>query len=706
MSISASVLRAPSARLVEVDPESEKALVALCGTDHSLSVTRDYLKGTNWTPVRAVDELVQNLLDQGRSVTRRAGPFGVSLKKEWPDISTQNNTSSMNTIGANPVRETDQNGNFFNWNLVSPDNGNTKPSLMSSSENSAPSMSTSSIIFAKIFCHENSGGTVLELVNFCTRLYPKAFFYGTTGGEKKQTTTRDTEMRGKFGDGLTSALLALVKENFTVRIISAGYQYSFFFKYNVVACDDCLHYSVKRYDVNISSFSDGMTKTNTFDASRDTLVRLESPSMGVYRTPGSFFHVDRYLDLKSDAQFLFDAPGTHSKTVDLLENAQGQIFVKNMLTQKDRNLMFGVNARGYEMKCRDREGTISAQDLKNIVKEAWSAAVSDPINGKVLANKFFESLCQSSPRSVELDMICERAAREPLSQALWRIFVEKYGDTAIPLANDVQQRFRNAPTRSRSPGHASTVHMPGKLAAWFIRIRGIAQTKTQSLTSILHDKTLNAEPIWEQQFKAFCSSKPGIKIVDVDKRSILEKQVLSLVVGTFEKDAPSLDVWKEKCVFLRGLSSIPVQSTSTSTRVNINHGHKNATRIVQRRGAELNLRIFGSEATSHRLKATEKGFQKMCNLPQLIPVFREPGTLFSEATNEAHVNNYPVYKSTTGFCIFWDEVSGYWILDKLSSLSLYCSTGKLPTDYLAHCNHYDWWLCEFWEVRATKKSGI
>ena len=85
----------------------------------------------------------------------------------------------------------------------------------------------------------------LVLVNRAAKLYPKAFYYGYTGAEKKQKSSADnSNIRGKFGDGLTSALLMLVKTGHTVKITSVGHTYSFEMKMDAVACQRCLAYSV------------------------------------------------------------------------------------------------------------------------------------------------------------------------------------------------------------------------------------------------------------------------------------------------------------------------------------------------------------------------------------------------------------------------------------------------------------------------------
>jgi len=88
-----------------------------------------------------------------------------------------------------------------------------------------------------------------------------------------------------------------------------------------------------------------------------------------------------------------------------------------MLTQTEKDLVVGLHAKKHEMQCRDREGTITQHELKDMIRSAWESAVKGDQKDLMCAHLLDEVLNNLYiNQSLEREIICSMSPRHSIAQ--------------------------------------------------------------------------------------------------------------------------------------------------------------------------------------------------------------------------------------------------------------------------------------------------
>ena len=164
-------------------------------------------------------------------------------------------------------------------------------------------------------------------------------------------------MRGKFGDGLPSSTLVLVRGIDTdIEIFSCGHRYEFFMKESGAGVN-CMYFSTTH-----------MSKTDSerHVDENDTLIAIKGLCNGE-------FDVSRYLFFQSSVERY------SGETVEILKDDRHNhcVYVKGMRVQKDvsrGSIFFGMNLLVHDMKSRDRQNTLPPEVLQKNIISGWAEA--------------------------------------------------------------------------------------------------------------------------------------------------------------------------------------------------------------------------------------------------------------------------------------------------------------------------------------------
>ncbi|CAD7926152.1 unnamed protein product [Amoebophrya sp. A120] len=701
---------APSRDLVQTDPASEVALKELCGKEHSLSITEDYLSATNWTVERACDELVQNLLDQAEVVAGR-----------------------QNTVGG-VVAEFDQSGAVGDncakhWQAVLQD-----------------SQKTTAFAHVRNMRLPGAGGAVqevLHLTSYATALYPKAFFYGHTGAEKKPTNnsaggsgnaTGAKTIRGRFGDGLTSALLVLVKDGYVVQIQSAGHRYEFLLKHNAVACGQCLHYKVVKEDQGSSLCGDNKPSSDfcpAFDSSRDTRISVHRVlARSKLNGAQQMFDPTRYLALNPEVRFIYKG-----QRYDILANQAASVFVKGMLTQREPALHNAMHTKVLELKCRDREGTITHGALKGMCVEAWTEATKSKNAARVA--QLYDTMNRNHRAHIERDAICEVGPSHPLATTLADHFVRLHGEHATAVETDDQKDAAERQGRKGVRLHSSKLAtflrrvMVGNKRYWS-RVAAPASSLAPQGAAAGHAAAAKANliakgllrkgeeaPCWMEALAELLFA-PGVKEVDVTDLNEEEAAFVSVSVDTVAAVAPHLGICGKICRFYTNASEDnegagaedaaeddPRVADKTTGKKGAGTSSSTASKKKQ---LEQVAHVFGSPSTGgYRIRAANQPdlqtvAQASAVASQASEVFGPDSKPFAIDDDEPPIGGFPVAKDATGrYYIYYDNYSHRWVLDSLQGFKTFKSTGQVShCSWVAECDADNWWETDHWYVRQSQ----
>lgn len=244
----------------------------------------------------------------------------------------------------------------------------------------------------------------IRLVNYNSVLPPVCFIGGYSGTEKTAAENRQVS-KGKFGDGMKSAVSVLLKKAKEITIITrGGFQYEFSYATRSTLSQraeaaQTLHYKV------ISPPSVYKSSSDDFDATTDTLVLIDLSPKVLAQNP-FVLDMTRYLFLDKSHTFggrlVKEPPKSPFQIIGTAErggfaNKPGRIYVKGMLAVNNGDRWgsrsgphFSYNFRGYDAMSRDRLDTMAEKEKKRWIAAAWAYF----LRGSELSPGWHEDVCE------------------------------------------------------------------------------------------------------------------------------------------------------------------------------------------------------------------------------------------------------------------------------------------------------------------------
>lgn len=254
----------------------------------------------------------------------------------------------------------------------------------------------------------HSGKTLFIQNDGCSLTHEALLFGHTT------KLDRQSEMRGKFGEGLKLGMLALVRDGKKVRIRTGGevwvpsIERSDKFNANVLVC------------------------TITPNKKTDDIVKIEIDGISPEEWL-SFSKNFRFLDIDKKEE---NKDFIHTRYGDLLLGKLdvGRIYVKGIFVCNDPKLTYGYDFSTAEID-RDRR-IMSSWDLEYNIRKMWSTAIAERPD---MIDPWYKMLSNNSRENTAFETTWALAEiPEQAKEHVKKKFVETHGDEAFPVTNIAQ----------------------------------------------------------------------------------------------------------------------------------------------------------------------------------------------------------------------------------------------------------------------------
>uniref|UniRef100_A0A0G4I9M6 Uncharacterized protein n=1 Tax=Chromera velia CCMP2878 TaxID=1169474 RepID=A0A0G4I9M6_9ALVE len=396
-------------------------------SNHQTTIAEGY--NQHWTSETAVDELVQNWIDE---VEKKAQ--SVSTYHDWKSHLRLKRDDRFNIFSA-----------VYMFDAPTRLGGAPRQEVLGS-------------------LYFDSGRKILQLINLGATIPKEAFLLGVSGGDKKKGNTR-----GKFGDGLPSSTCVLTRGGFDLFLETGGRMLNRFrfeqhadFNKTVLTFsstnlenffrDPYRHPSLPHESGRLLCQTVGVKMCGVefnVNGRRDVVVRLQMPSTGVggfcreRSVPDSFFQQDRYLFLKqNDEAFIAHRVKAEAwGEVFWSDDLKGRVYVKDMLCQERAEEKtagaphFGYNLTNFSHVSRDRQNTIPHSELQRHVMFIWDRVCKDSESSSSRSDRDREAVSQLFSVLKESDASLEAGLfSAPNPQAI------PLPSTLNALAREFQQR--------------------------------------------------------------------------------------------------------------------------------------------------------------------------------------------------------------------------------------------------------------------------
>jgi hypothetical protein len=247
----------------------------------------------------------------------------------------------------------------------------------------------------------------LRIENEGTTLPTKALLLGHT------TKLGNSDMIGKFGEGLKLGILALVRDGYSVKIRNGS--------------------EVWEPKIETSDVFDGEEILSFhIQGGREDKNRIRIEVKGVSQ--------QTWLDYRQ--RFLFLNPPSETEciktsygTLLLGPKYVGKIFIKGIFVQNARDVTFGYDLYNADLD-RDRK-MVESWSLHYTTRQVFAAALN---KNPDLFNKFYQLLDENQAEAKNLDSNSTYIFNEKTLELTMQEFFARHGQDAIPVANLDQSR--------------------------------------------------------------------------------------------------------------------------------------------------------------------------------------------------------------------------------------------------------------------------
>lgn len=333
----------------------------------------------------------------------------------------------------------------------------------------------------------------LRIENDGAILPHEALLFGHT------TKAGNSELIGKFGEGLKLGVLALVRAGFPVKIRSGCEVWV-----PSIQKSEKFNADVLVFDINGGRKPEHRVRVEVGNVTKETWEGMQWKFRFIGKNVGKSIET---------------SPGT----LLLDEKMKGHIFVKGIYVHTDTKLEYGYDIKNAELD-RDRK-MVDQWDFRFRVRDILAeAAGKDPDLVKGLVNV----LEKQSPESLGFDHGGAAYLPEKVAEAVAADFVAKHGPSAVPV---------------KTLGESKDLDHLGK--------KGVVVS--ESLAAVLNLKMPSVEKVKEALREETAARYGWHDLTDAEKASLTDACTLINSSGVLDLDLDEIDIVDFKSDDLRGL---------------------------------------------------------------------------------------------------------------------------------------------------------